>query len=377
MSRALSKETVTLLINQVLNESCEEEGSVAQLIETSLLQRDTRISNLEGKINGLESDNADIKQELVRVNAVNADIKQELVRVNVYIRNLERLSDDQAQYSRKINIIMDGLNIRRGDNDNTIREMVLKEFRRSKLPIEDYDVDRAHRIESAYKDSGGKWHVPVIVRFTSWHARNIVYEGRKSLNAYVRADLTSRRKALLNSMKYQISVPDSRACDFIAFGYSDRNCNISVKTKDGRFFKVNSMIEFESLLNFVEASQPPNLQAWKSFDQGKRKEIESLIVNLNDVEDIDEWLKDEDHIYVGRQHGNIKGSPWGNPYKLKEHDVETSLRLYEEHVTGDDHLSNSLGDLHKKNLGCWCPNPAECHSSVLLKLLGTPVITTW
>ena len=98
--------------------------------------------------------------------------------------------------------------------------------------------------------------------------------------------------------------------------------------------------------------------------------MEPAIVNLNEVADIQEWLADDDHVYVGRKHGNIEASPWANPFKLDDHDIVSCLRLYEEHVTSDDALVKSLGSLKKKNLGCWCLKPDQCHASVLLKLIG-------
>ncbi len=88
-----------------------------------------------------------------------------------------------------------------------------------------------------------------------------------------------------------------------------------------------------------------------------------------------EWLKMKNHEYVGR-HGRIfidkeifhyPDSKWGNPYKLKDYDIETSLRLYEEHVRNN--LMSSLCELKGKILGCFCENDSPCHAKILVKLI--------
>ena len=286
-------------------------------------------------------------------------------RAYIFIDQLKRVSDDQSQYSRKQNLLLDGFNLKKSDNDRRIRDLVIAEIQRLDLDIDEYDVDRAHRAESPYYDKGGKLHTPVIVRFSSWYARNVMYEARKKSRLYMKADLTARRKDLLNDAK-QIFEDDKRAADLIEFVFVDRNCHLSIKTKDERFFKFNSIPEFRSLINYIEDTQPPSLSVWKYHGNSK----EPAVVNLHDIRNIRKWLDYDDHVYVGREAGSVKGSPWGNPFRLDEYDVATSLRLYEEHITSDEHLSGMLGTLKHKTLACWCQDPDQCHSSVLLKLIG-------
>ena len=319
---------------------------------------------LQEKITILESENAILTRS---VDKLNIDVSL----AHIFIEQLKRVSDDNMQYSKKQNLIIDGLKISRNDNNDKIRELVLSEIRRLNLDIDDHDIDRVHRIESPYVDNRGKLHTPVIVRFISWYARNTLYEARKSTRFSVRADLTSRRLDLLNDSKKLIAEEGSRAASFFEFSFADRNCHLTVKSKDDRLFKFNSIEEFKSLIDYVEETRPPNLSAWKAFNHKKYKLIEPKIVNLNNTHDIQKWLDDDDHVYVGRQKGEIEGSKWGNPYRLKDHDVETSLRMYEEYVTSSEELVSSLGTLKTKCLGCWCRDRAKCHASVLLKLIGS------
>ena len=337
-----------------------------------------QIEELKNRVENLEA------ELMNRVESLEAEV--ETLKMNdtwrqLHIDNLYRLVDGNDQYSRKNNLIFDGLFIPRGADDAKIRQIVLTELRRVQVEIEDHQVDRAHRIERPYRDENGKLHIPVIVRFTGWHARNLVYEARKSMNAFVRADLTSRRKSLLSNIKNEIDDADSRASKLLAYAFADRNCYITIKSKNGRYFKVSGFNnELNSLLNFIEDTQEPSNEPLEIINDqmcdfedkpssGNTANDDNRIVNLNEIENVEEWLSNPNHIYCGRQHGNLEESRWHNPYKLSEHSIQASLRMFEEHVTSSDDLANDLGSLKGKILACWCPDPSKCHCSVLLKLI--------
>ena len=340
--------------------------SVNDIVINHLEERDTRLSDLETRVANLEAVNKNLTISVVK-------LQVDVTQAHLLIDRLTRVTDDNMQYSKKQNIIIDGLKISKSDNDAKIRQMVLDEIHRLNIDIDDHDIDRAHRIESQYRDNNGKLHTPIIVRFTSWYAKNELHEARKSARFHVRADLTPRRKDLLNDAKRSIADDNSRAATYFEYAFVDKNCQISVKSKDGRNLKFNSMDEFRSLVDYVEETRPPNLLAWKVYHYKKFKLIEPRIVNLHKIKDIAKWMEDDDHVYVGRQRGNIEASLWGNPFSLEDHDVETSLRLYEEHVTSSEELSSSLGSLKNKCLGCWCADADKCHSSVLLRLVGSSI----
>ena len=99
-----------------------------------------------------------------------------------------------------------------------------------------------------------------------------------------------------------------------------------------------------------------------------------------------EWMKDENHLYVGRRgrvfiHKNdgtkeifhYKESKWHNPFKVGqktgEYLLSESLKLYEEHIL-NSHLKNELHELKGKVLGCFCDQRFDCHAKVLVKLYG-------
>ena len=370
----ITKDTVSNMIRDAV---IDKDG-ISGIVEDMLGDRDNRIASLERKLGSLESEYLKIGSENMSLRKSINHLSHEMNRTTLYIEQLKRVTDDQNQYSRKQNIIIDGLKIKSSDKDDRIRNLVLAEIRHLNLDIDEYEVDRAHRTDAPYHDKNGKLHTPVIVRFTSWYARNEMYEARKKSNLFMKADLTARRKDLLNDAREFVSEGGSRVASLIEFVFADRNCQLSVKAKDGRFFKFNSLEEFRSLLDYIEDTRPPDLSnlytcyqpAWHHLENAKEKEMEPAVVNLHTIRDINEWLEDDDHVYIGREHGNIKGSPWGNPFRLNDYDVETSLRLYEEHITSNEALSKALGTLKKKSLACWCENADQCHSSVLLRLIG-------
>ena len=96
------------------------------------------------------------------------------------------------------------------------------------------------------------------------------------------------------------------------------------------------------------------------------------IVNLHNVEDVDAWLSKEENVYVGRFTKKFTTDfKWGNPFKLADHNNcrERVLQLYEENLHHNKQLTDSLGDLEGKVLGCWCA-PLRCHAEVLHRLVG-------
>ena len=186
---ALSKDTVSAIINEEL-----------QARDERLNFLESKVSYLEEKISKLES--AKIVSDIVT-------------------KHLQRAADDNQQYMKRQNIFLDGLLLSKNVNDEQIKNMVLEEIDRLKLDISKKEVDRAHRSGRSYFDKEGRRKQKVIVRFTSWYARNLFYSARKQSRYYVTADLTDRRSILLQKMKARIV--GSKENDLFAFAFADRN----------------------------------------------------------------------------------------------------------------------------------------------------------
>ena len=99
------------------------------------------------------------------------------------------------------------------------------------------------------------------------------------------------------------------------------------------------------------------------------------IVNLNTVKDIDNWLKNDGNVYVGRPRNKIATKSKGkNPFTIKDHySRQKVIKLFFHHVRSTKYLADSVGELRGKVLGCWCA-PNSCHAEVLHQLAGNRVV---
>lgn len=296
-------------------------------------------------------------------------LKSEHELSELYAQHLARRIDDNNQYSRKVNLIIDGLDVKRGDSDRQIRKLVIAEIRKLKLDILDREVDRAHRHARAFKDRNGRWHTPVIARFTSWNARNEFYSNRMKLaNIYVSADLTELRSNNLMEAKSRVSTPNSRESKLIEAVFADRNCHVTLKSVDGRYLKFNSMIEFDRLVEFIDDTKPPYEAIWKALERDDRacRVVIGGVTHLHGMTatDAEQWMKNPAHVYVGEASEGFVRSPWAAPAATID---GVAAAQYEEHVTSSDTLSAQLGSLRGKALGCCCEMEI-CHASILSKL---------
>ena len=101
---------------------------------------------------------------------------------------------------------------------------------------------------------------------------------------------------------------------------------------------------------------------------------EPNIINLHNVENIEEWLKSDNNVYVGREGENevLKNEDckWGNPFTLREYRSRKKVvDLYRADISNNEELMAAIEQLHGKVLGCWC-SPCQCHAEVLHELAG-------
>ncbi|XP_021369298.1 uncharacterized protein LOC110460616 [Mizuhopecten yessoensis] len=111
-------------------------------------------------------------------------------------------------------------------------------------------------------------------------------------------------------------------------------------------------------------------QVYKGPPAARVFNIRKKELNKRGIKDLEEWVKDPNNIYIGRDMtfyvGGAVGSKWGNPFKKLERD-EAVIR-FEEHIRASPSLMAELDELKGKNLGCWC-HPLSCHGHVLVRLL--------
>jgi hypothetical protein len=96
-----------------------------------------------------------------------------------------------------------------------------------------------------------------------------------------------------------------------------------------------------------------------------QKNLDKL--NYKNLED---WLKNENHVYIGNTIPDIKGavgSKWKNPFDIKEHGVDKCIELFTTYLH-ETNLIKDIEELRGKSLGCWC-SPEICHGDVLEEVL--------
>ena len=110
------------------------------------------------------------------------------------------------------------------------------------------DFDRAHRVGRPSEEQGGSKERQMIVKFTSFRARTLVYKSRPKgannrdkVRFYI--DQTKRRFQL---RKFAVDyVRDKPHIDFV---FVDINCNLSIRFKNGEFKFFNSEDELRTLV---------------------------------------------------------------------------------------------------------------------------------
>ena len=98
------------------------------------------------------------------------------------------------------------------------------------LEIPDTVIDRAHRIGVPYVDKTTKKSCKsVIVWFSTFRHRTIIYRAKKNVKSPVRVkiDLTKKRHNLLFPANKYVSNIDS-----VKFCYADFNCTLKIKWED-------------------------------------------------------------------------------------------------------------------------------------------------
>jgi hypothetical protein len=83
----------------------------------------------------------------------------------------------------------------------------------------------------------------------------------------------------------------------------------------------------------------------------------------------------EGAVYIGRAAPGLPASPYANPYPVRVHGLEESLRLYRGHLAAHPELvAAAARDLAGRDYACWCPADQLCHGDDLADAIrATPV----
>ena len=168
------------------------------------------------------------------------------------IRLLTEKCDANEQYSRRPSLrinsipLPDGVNAK--ESADVCREKVKEVIRESGAVIPDTFIDRAHRVGKVKVNSDGTRNQQMIVKFTTWYHRTLLYRNRKTLkNTRVYLDLTRDRFKLLK--KAQAKYENDARVDFI---FADVNCALCIKFKNGVFRSFNTESQLDEIVGLPE-----------------------------------------------------------------------------------------------------------------------------
>ena len=161
-----------------------------------------------------------------------------------HITLLQTNVDDNEQYNRRLCLRINGIPPV-ADGESETAEMCLEKvknvFKKLDVEVPDTVIDRAHRIGKPRIVKGRKVH-QVIVRFTTWRHRTLVYRARKKCPNYkIKLDLTKRR---IDAIQKATSFLEEKK---LGFAFADINCRMSAKIGD-TFENFNSK---EELLEII------------------------------------------------------------------------------------------------------------------------------
>ena len=141
-------------------------------------------------------------------------------------QNLTKKSEIEEldQYGRKQCLRFEGVPTEQNETSNKVLSKVVDMCKEASVDIPDTVIDRAHRIGEVYFDNKRKKNCKsIIVRFTTFRHRTMVYRAKKNMknNVRVKLDLTKKRSNLLvlaNTFVANINI------NLVKFCYADIKC---------------------------------------------------------------------------------------------------------------------------------------------------------
>ena len=149
----------------------------------------------------------------------------ELKRLNMSNQNNH---EELEQYGRRLCLRIDGVPTKANESSDDVLDSVKSLFKEAKVDIPESIIDRAHSIGSRYLDaSSNNYCKSIILRFTTFRHRTMLYRAKNKLKRDVRIDLTKSRYNLLKRANDHVKeVPSIKFC------CADINCRLKVKFSD-------------------------------------------------------------------------------------------------------------------------------------------------
>ena len=190
-----------------------------------------------------------------------------------HVEALSRKANNQEQYNRRLCLRINGIPLPRINNESESADECLNKvkdvFKEIGVAIPDEVIDRAHRIGKVQK-SRGKKSQQMIVKFTMWRHRTMVYRARKNAKKVkIHLDLTKSNLDLLIRANERLKGNDEN------FAFADVNCRLCLKL-DGEFKYLETEHEF---LNLIGQSHSENSSTGENDDRSDDPRAENVVDN--------------------------------------------------------------------------------------------------
>ena len=162
--------------------------------------------------------------------------------------------DENEQYGRRLCLRVDGVKSISGETSADVLTNLRKKWENNVnvqakwksegVSLPDSVIDRAHRIGKKYKNDAGDTCQGIIIRFSTFRHRTLLYYTRKELKGVtVKLDLTKRRYNLLKDARSLVQNVDG-----VKFAFADINCRLKVRMEDDR----ESLADIKSTLKLED-----------------------------------------------------------------------------------------------------------------------------
>ena len=173
---------------------------------------------------------------------------------------LKRDQDESEQYSRRLCLRIEGIEPAKDEKAEECFEKVKKLFSSLNVDVPDLAIDRAHRIGEAFINNKKESVHPMIVKFTTWRHRSMVYRARdksKSAKQKIRLDLTKSRYNILKEARKLILTREGKPTELgvngpVNFLFVDINCRLVAKMKDQSYLYYETVEQFRKIVGFGE-----------------------------------------------------------------------------------------------------------------------------
>ena len=218
-----SPECIEILFNCLRNVERQTKDiyTFAHSTQDHQIKGEKQLIDLTESLNFLSDKFKEYEEGRAKKDKIIEDLKSEVDSLSTKIEKIEKLQDQQEQYSRRNCLLVHGI----AEEKEEITDEVIINTLNEKLDlgIKLREIDRTHRIGESKKTRGK--NRPIIVKFVRYNERNRVFRNKKKLKGQRIAITESLTKIRMDKLKQA----------------NETNEFTNVWTNDGKiFFKLSS-----------------------------------------------------------------------------------------------------------------------------------------